>query len=107
MLAQAITNTGAVSADWILTISFIVIGTLLMGIGYVVGNNFLTTLKNINDKLSEHDDKFDDHLRLHHEIKIELTGMKNSVNHHNSQLAQDIVNKIRAITPPNGNERSY
>lgn len=99
MIAQAITTTGAVSADWILTISFVIIGTLLMGFAYVIGNNFLNTLKNINEKLSEHDEKFDEHLKLHHEIKLELHGMKTSVNINNQQLANEIVNKIRAITP--------
>lgn len=100
MICQAITQAGAISADWILTISFVIIGTLLMGFAYVIGNNFLTTLKNINEKLLDHDEKFDEHLKLHHEIKLELNSVKTIMNSHNNKLADEIITKIRAMTPP-------
>lgn len=97
MLAEAITPQGAVSADWILTTAFVVIGALITGIAWLVSRNLIETLKSIQAKLGEHDDLFQEHHNRHMTIEKDIALIKNDIGKENEQLADLIVTKMRAI----------
>jgi len=96
IMIQAITNTGAVSADWILTTAFVVIGALITGIAWLVSRNLIETLKTIQAKLEEHEQRFDEHHTRHMTMEKDLAVMKSNIAKDNQELAELIVTKMRA-----------
>jgi len=50
-LLQAITDQGAISADWVTNGAFIVIGFLLVLIAKMVGNSIVSSLKSIDNRV--------------------------------------------------------
>lgn len=100
MLMQSITSAGAVSADWILTTSFVVIGALITGIVWIVSRNVIDTLKDIQHKVNEHDLRFQMQGDRNSLLEREIAVIKNEIMRDNEALADLIITKIRAITPP-------
>jgi len=100
MLMQSITSAGAVSADWILTTSFVVIGALITGIVWIVSRNVIDTLKEIQHKVNEHDLRFQMQGDRNSLLEREIAVIKNEIARDNEQLADLIITKMRAISPP-------
>jgi len=90
MLVQ-ITDSGALSASYTLTIAISIIGTLLVGISWLVANNLIGTLKKIDKKLQDHDKKHEDIEEKHHELKTELIIIKQT---HSNKVADEVAEKI-------------
>ena len=97
---QSITSAGAVSADWILTTSFVVIGALITGIVWIVSRNVIDTLKEIQHKVNEHDLRFQMQGDRNSLLEREIAVIKNEIARDNEQLADLIITKMRAISPP-------
>jgi len=115
MLLQAtnsITEGGAVSADYTLTIAFAIIGFLIVAIVGLVGRYFISALQSIKDEIKEShvriDKRKDDHdelqnsfIKKQHEDDIRLRALE-AIDHRRmaEQTADLIMTKLRAITPP-------
>ena len=87
------TVNGALSTDYTLHVSFGIIGVLLVGIAGAVGKHFISALTKIETKLEKHEG----------EIQELQTGMeltRKDIGFINQNLANDIVAKLKAITPP-------
>jgi hypothetical protein len=95
--ANAIVN-GAVSADWILTTAFVVIGALITGIAWLVSRNLIETLKVIQQKLEEHDEKFEEQHTLYMNVEKDIALIKQDISRENDDLADLIVTKMRAAS---------
>jgi len=90
LLFQSI--NGALSEDFTLTIAFGIIGFLLVSIAGIVGNYFVNTLKEIRNDIKQHDNRID-------LVERDQITIKSSIGRNNEELANDIVAKLRAITP--------
>jgi len=57
MILQAITDGGAISANWVLVGMFSVIGALLLIMARMISNHVISSLKQMNTKIDGHDDR--------------------------------------------------
>jgi len=57
MILQAITDGGAISANWVLVGAFTAIGVLLLFMARMISNHVITALKEMNIKIEGHDDR--------------------------------------------------
>lgn len=57
---QAITDGGAISANWVLVGAFTVIGALLLLMARMISNHVISSLKNMNTRINDHDDRLGD-----------------------------------------------
>lgn len=83
---------GALSTDYTLHVSFGIIGVLLVGIAGAVGKHFISALTKIETKLEKHEGEIQ-------ELKTDVELTRRDIGHINQNLANDIVAKIRAISP--------
>lgn len=83
---------GALSTDYTLHVSFGIIGVLLVGIAGAVGNHFISALKKIETKLDKHEGELQ-------ELRTDSELMRKDIGHMNQHLANDIVAKLKAISP--------
>lgn len=90
-LLQSI-NGGTLSIDYTLHIAFGVIGVLLIGIAGAVGNHFIKALTKIENKLEKHETEIQ-------ELRTDTEVIRRDIGHINQNLANDIVAKLKAITP--------
>lgn len=86
-------NGGALSTDYTLHVSFGVIGVLLLTIATAVGKHFISALSKIETKLEKHEEEIQ-------ELKTSTELIRKDMGHINQNLANEIVAKLKAITPP-------
>lgn len=86
------TVNGALSTDYTLHISFGIIGVLLVGIAGMVGKHFISALTKIETKLDKHEGEIQ-------ELKTDTELIRANIGHINQNLANDIVAKLKAISP--------
>lgn len=90
MIIQTI--NGAISSDYTLAIAFSIIGFLLVAIAGITGKYFIDTLNEIKRELKTHTEE----INL---IKVDNAVIKEGIKTFNNDFADEIVAKIRAITP--------
>jgi len=105
--SDPITPDGGISAGWVMVISFGVIGFLIL---YIMNNiskanteamiAFKDEIKNIHKRIDtredEHDALEDKHIELSTKVKL----MESHSKDHAETIAQVIINKMYAISPP-------
>jgi hypothetical protein len=106
-LLQAITPQGAISADWTLVIMVGIVGILILTICSMVASHFIGTLKRIDRKLSEHDNRMDNHEERLQESETSNKLLAQSLTHLNDKVdpnktAELIWVKIKAAQGGHG-----
>ena len=103
---QAITN-GALGAEYTLNGAFIIIGALLGLIGIIAGWTFISTLnalkeeiKNIHIRIDTREEEHDELKENHNAMSRKIVALETAKGQSAEELANMIVNKMYAISPP-------
>ncbi len=93
MNGTAITNAGAISADYGFIILVGIVGFLVVSICWLVGWFFITTLKQIQVELKQIG-------KDHNQLALEVMEMKNTIPNPDD-FADSMIDKIRALNKMN------
>jgi len=93
---DSITNNGAVSAGWMLTGAFIMIGFLLVFIAGYIGKHFISALDTIKDELKESAKKHELHSEKHKDLETKVLLMQEVHNRkHAENTAALILSELK------------
>jgi len=105
--SDPITPDGGISAGWVMVISFGIIGFLIL---YIMNNiskanteamiAFKDEIKNIHKRIDTREDEHDALEDKHIALSTKVTFMEAHQKDHAETIAQVIINKMYAISPP-------
>jgi len=96
---DSITPHGAVSADWALTIVVTLLGTIILIMSGLVVRYLQSTLTEIKQTQIDHNERMDKMDKTDDDLRLRVILMEREKDLQSVRLADEIVNKIRSITP--------